>query len=148
MACRAEVIDARFINPLNHGPLVGSIKKTGKVVLASDACERGSFHAHHGVEPDAASPSTTWTAPPVVVGAATGSRRRPSWKTCSSRPRSGSSTPSTSASCRCRGTNRRRQGTTRFCAGTGWVSRAKGAGQTTSETKAALISAAFVVSLP
>jgi 2-oxoisovalerate dehydrogenase E1 component len=39
----AEVIDARFLNPLNYGPLVESIKKTGKVVLASDACERGSF---------------------------------------------------------------------------------------------------------
>jgi 2-oxoisovalerate dehydrogenase E1 component len=39
----AEVIDIRFINPLNYGPLVESVKKTGKVVLASDACERGSF---------------------------------------------------------------------------------------------------------
>ncbi len=39
----AEVIDLRFINPLNYGPLVESIKKTGKVVLTSDACERGSF---------------------------------------------------------------------------------------------------------
>ena len=39
----AEVIDARFINPLNYGPIVESVKKTGKVLLASDACERGSF---------------------------------------------------------------------------------------------------------
>ncbi len=39
----AEVIDARFINPLNYKPIVESVKKTGKVVLASDACERGSF---------------------------------------------------------------------------------------------------------
>lgn len=39
----AEVIDARFINPLNYGPMVESIKKTGRVVLTSDACERGSF---------------------------------------------------------------------------------------------------------
>jgi len=39
----AEVIDARFLNPLNYGPIVASVKKTGKVVLASDACERGSF---------------------------------------------------------------------------------------------------------
>jgi 2-oxoisovalerate dehydrogenase E1 component len=38
-----EVIDARFLNPLNYEPLVASIRKTGKVVLASDACERGSF---------------------------------------------------------------------------------------------------------
>ena len=39
----AEVIDARFLNPLNYGPLVESARKTGKVLLASDATERGSF---------------------------------------------------------------------------------------------------------
>ncbi len=39
----AEVIDLRFINPLNYAPLVDSVRKTGKVVVASDACERGSF---------------------------------------------------------------------------------------------------------
>jgi 2-oxoisovalerate dehydrogenase E1 component len=38
-----EVIDARFINPLNYDPIVESVRKTGKIVLASDACERGSF---------------------------------------------------------------------------------------------------------
>jgi len=39
----AEIIDARFINPLNYAPIVDSVKKTGRCVLASDACERGSF---------------------------------------------------------------------------------------------------------
>ena len=39
----AEVIDARFINPLNYEKIVDSVRKTGRVVLASDACERGSF---------------------------------------------------------------------------------------------------------
>jgi len=39
----AEVIDARFLNPLNYAPIVASVRKTGRVVLASDACERGSF---------------------------------------------------------------------------------------------------------
>ncbi len=38
-----EVIDARFINPLNYGPIIDSVRKTGKVLLASEACERGSF---------------------------------------------------------------------------------------------------------
>ena len=38
-----EVIDARFLNPLNYGPIVDSVQKTGKILLASDACERGSF---------------------------------------------------------------------------------------------------------
>jgi 2-oxoisovalerate dehydrogenase E1 component len=39
----SEVIDARFINPLNYTPIIDSLKKTGKLVLASDACERGSL---------------------------------------------------------------------------------------------------------
>jgi len=39
----AEVIDARFLNPLDYEPIVESIKKTGRAILASDACERGSF---------------------------------------------------------------------------------------------------------
>lgn len=39
----AEIIDLRFLNPLNYEPLVQSIRKTGKAVLVSEACERGSF---------------------------------------------------------------------------------------------------------
>ncbi len=39
----AEVIDARFLNPLNYDPIVASAKKTGRVLVASDASERGSF---------------------------------------------------------------------------------------------------------
>ncbi|MDE2949358.1 MAG: thiamine pyrophosphate-dependent enzyme [Chloroflexota bacterium] len=39
----AEVIDARFLNPLNYEPIIQSVRKTGKVLLASDASERGSF---------------------------------------------------------------------------------------------------------
>jgi 2-oxoisovalerate dehydrogenase E1 component len=38
----AEVIDLRAVSPLNYGPLVASVRKTGKVLLASDAVERGS----------------------------------------------------------------------------------------------------------
>lgn len=38
-----EIIDLRFINPLNYEPIADSVKKTGKLVLVSDACERGSF---------------------------------------------------------------------------------------------------------
>jgi 2-oxoisovalerate dehydrogenase E1 component len=38
-----EVIDARFINPLNYDKIITSVQKTGKILLASDACERGSF---------------------------------------------------------------------------------------------------------
>jgi 2-oxoisovalerate dehydrogenase E1 component len=38
----AEVIDLRAVNPLNYAPLVESVKKTGKVLLACDAVDRGS----------------------------------------------------------------------------------------------------------
>jgi 2-oxoisovalerate dehydrogenase E1 component len=39
----AEVIDARSIVPFNYEKVVESVKKTGRIILASDACERGSF---------------------------------------------------------------------------------------------------------
>lgn len=39
----AELIDARFISPLDYELILESVKKTGKLLLASDACERGSF---------------------------------------------------------------------------------------------------------
>jgi 2-oxoisovalerate dehydrogenase E1 component len=63
----AEIIDLRAVNPLNYDLLVNSVRKTGKVLLASDAVERGS--ALHTV-------ATNLTqlcfddldAPPVVVG--------------------------------------------------------------------------------
>jgi len=38
-----EVIDLRYINPLNYDKLVASVAKTGRLLLASDAAERGSF---------------------------------------------------------------------------------------------------------
>lgn len=43
MGISAEVIDARFLNPLNYAPLIASVRKTGRCLLTSDACERGSF---------------------------------------------------------------------------------------------------------
>lgn len=39
----AEVIDLRFAAPLNYEKLVESVKKTGRLVLASDAVERANF---------------------------------------------------------------------------------------------------------
>ncbi|HOM24250.1 MAG TPA: thiamine pyrophosphate-dependent enzyme [Termitinemataceae bacterium] len=38
-----EVIDLRFINPLKYDLLVESVRKTGRLLLASDAVERGNF---------------------------------------------------------------------------------------------------------
>jgi 2-oxoisovalerate dehydrogenase E1 component len=40
---QAEIVDLRFIAPLDYGVLLDSVKKTGRLLLASDAVERGSF---------------------------------------------------------------------------------------------------------
>ncbi len=39
----AEVVDLRFVTPLDYSVLLESVKKTGRLVLASDAVARGSF---------------------------------------------------------------------------------------------------------
>lgn len=39
----AEVIDLRFVAPLDYTKVVESVQKTGRLVLASDAVARGSF---------------------------------------------------------------------------------------------------------
>jgi 2-oxoisovalerate dehydrogenase E1 component len=39
----AEVIDARTMVPFNYHTVIESVKKTGRIVLASDACDRGSY---------------------------------------------------------------------------------------------------------
>ena len=39
----AEVIDLRFVAPLNYDKLIASVKKTGRLLLTSDAVERGNF---------------------------------------------------------------------------------------------------------
>ncbi len=39
----AEVIDARTLVPFNYEPVIESVKKTGRLVLASDASSRGSY---------------------------------------------------------------------------------------------------------
>lgn len=64
----AEVIDARSLVPFNYEKVVESIKKTGRIVIVGDACERGSFMRN------LASNITELCfddldAPPVVVGA-------------------------------------------------------------------------------
>jgi 2-oxoisovalerate dehydrogenase E1 component len=64
----AEVIDARFINPLNYEPILASVKKTGRVLLASDASERGSF-LHTMASTITQLAFDALDAPPVVVGA-------------------------------------------------------------------------------
>jgi 2-oxoisovalerate dehydrogenase E1 component len=63
----AEIIDARSLVPFNYEPVVASLKKTGRIILASDASSRGSFLK------DMAQTITELAfdeldAPPVVVG--------------------------------------------------------------------------------
>ena len=39
----AEVIDARSLVPFNYEKVLASVKKTGRIVIAGDACARGSY---------------------------------------------------------------------------------------------------------
>ena len=39
----AEIINLHSLVPLNYEKIIASVKKTGRVVLVSDACQRGSF---------------------------------------------------------------------------------------------------------
>ncbi|MBI2433134.1 MAG: dehydrogenase, partial [Candidatus Hydrogenedentes bacterium] len=38
-----ELIDGQTLVPFDYAPVLRSLKKTGKLILASDACERGSY---------------------------------------------------------------------------------------------------------
>ncbi len=65
---KAEVINLHSLCPLNYDKILESVRKTGRVVLVSDACARGSFLN------DVARNITELAfddldAPPVVVGA-------------------------------------------------------------------------------
>ncbi|MBR5235820.1 MAG: dehydrogenase [Clostridia bacterium] len=63
-----EVIDARSIVPFNYEKVLESVKKTGRIVLASDACTRGS--ALNTIAQNITEMAFDYLdAPPVVVGA-------------------------------------------------------------------------------
>ncbi|MBD3347297.1 MAG: dehydrogenase [Chitinivibrionales bacterium] len=63
----AEVMDLRSLNPLNYDLILKSVKKTGKVLLSSDACERGSYL--NDVARNISELAFDYLdAPPVVVG--------------------------------------------------------------------------------
>ena len=63
-----EVIDARSIVPFNYEKVLQSIRKTHKILLASDACERGSY-LHTMASKITQFAFDDLDAPPVVVGA-------------------------------------------------------------------------------
>ncbi len=64
----AEVIDARSMVPFDYSLVLESVRKTGRIVIVTEACERGSFAA------DLSRNITELAfddldAPPVVIGA-------------------------------------------------------------------------------
>ena len=63
-----EVIDARSIVPFNYETVLESVKKTGKILLASDACTRGSIL--NDIAQNITSMAFDYLdAPPAIVGA-------------------------------------------------------------------------------
>jgi 2-oxoisovalerate dehydrogenase E1 component len=63
----AEVIDARTLVPFNYETVIGSVRKTGRIVLASDASSRGSF-LKELAQTITELAFDDLDAPPVVVG--------------------------------------------------------------------------------
>ncbi len=63
-----EVIDARSIVPFDYEKVLESVKKTRKILLTSDACERGSF-LHTMASKITEYAFDELDAPPAVVGA-------------------------------------------------------------------------------
>ncbi len=61
----AEVVDLRSITPLDYTMLIESVKKTGNLLLSSDACERGSFL--HTVATNVQNLAFDYLDAPVVV---------------------------------------------------------------------------------
>ena len=64
----AEVIDARSLVPFNYEKVIESVKKTGKIIITGDACERGS-HLNDFARNITELAFDYLDAPPVVVGA-------------------------------------------------------------------------------
>jgi 2-oxoisovalerate dehydrogenase E1 component len=63
-----EVIDARSIVPFDYTMVLESVKKTRKILLCSDACERGSY-LHTMASKISQFAFDELDAPPVVLGA-------------------------------------------------------------------------------
>ena len=63
-----EIIDGRSLVPFNYEKVLNSVKKTHKILLASDACERGSY-LHTMASHITQMAFDELDAPPVVLGA-------------------------------------------------------------------------------
>jgi 2-oxoisovalerate dehydrogenase E1 component len=64
----AEIIDARTLVPFNYDLVLKSVAKTGRILLTSDACERGSY-LKEMAQTISELAFDDLDAPPVVVGA-------------------------------------------------------------------------------
>jgi len=64
----AEIIDARSIVPFNYEKVLESVKKTGRIIVTGDACERSS-HLKDFAQTIGELAFDYLDAPPVVVGA-------------------------------------------------------------------------------
>ncbi|MHB1376524.1 MAG: alpha-ketoacid dehydrogenase subunit alpha/beta [Candidatus Humimicrobiaceae bacterium] len=62
-----EVIDARSIVPFNYEVVIESVKKTGKIIISSDACQRGSI-INDFAQNISEMAFDYLDAPPVVIG--------------------------------------------------------------------------------
>ena len=60
-----EVMDLRFLTPFDYDPLIESVKKTGRLVLASDAVERGSYL--HTIASNVEQFAFDWLDAPIAV---------------------------------------------------------------------------------
>jgi len=58
-------MDLRFLAPFDYEPLIESVRKTGRLVLASDAVERGSFL--HTIASNVQTLAFDWLDAPVAV---------------------------------------------------------------------------------
>lgn len=63
-----EVIDARSLVPFDYEKVIESVKKTGRIVIAGDACERGS-HLKDFAQTISELAFDYLDAPPIVLGA-------------------------------------------------------------------------------
>jgi 2-oxoisovalerate dehydrogenase E1 component len=63
-----EIIDARSLVPFDYEIVLNSVKKTHKILLASDACERGSY-LHTMASNITQMAFDELDAPPIVLGA-------------------------------------------------------------------------------
>ncbi|MBD3241348.1 MAG: dehydrogenase, partial [Chitinivibrionales bacterium] len=63
----AELVDLRSLVPLNYEPIIESVKKTGRVLLSSDACQRNSY-LNDVAQNISELAFDHLDAPPVVVG--------------------------------------------------------------------------------